>query len=470
MNATTHQTVEAGAATRLRLGSMAALTAAFLLVACGGDGGGSAAPAPSPAPTPSPAPAPTPAPTPAPAPSPTAPSITTQPVAQTVFAPAAATFTVVAAGTSPLSYQWQESPAGSASFTDIAGATSASYTTPATSSTDSGEQFRVVVTNSAGSVTSNTVALQVGSGVLAGYPYAVSINSAGGLWAGVLPNIYTSTSQFAGFVQSVSDSGGVVTLAGSATQGFVNATGLAAEFKGPVGVVEDAAGNLYVADSGNSVLRKITPAGVVSTFATGFQTPRGIAIDSSGTLYVADRSANVIDKVTPSGTVSVLAGGGPGSHTDGTGTAASFSAPAGVAVDASGNVYVADGGAAVRKITAAGVVTTLAGNYAGSGLVDGTGSAARFSGLTGVAVDAAQNVYVADTDNNAIRVVTPAGAVTTLAGNVTAGFVDGTGTAASFNTPLAVAVDGSGNVYVADSGNHAIRKIAPGGVVTTLVY
>ena len=175
--------------------------------------------------------------------------------------------------------------------------------------------------------------------------------------------------------------------------------------------------------------------------------------------------------MTPAGVVTTLAGlAGSQGSADGTGSAARFAWPIGVAVDSTGNVYVADNGNdTIRKVTPAGVVTTLAGLAGSSGSADGTGSAARFYGPSGVAVDSAGNVYVADTGNYTIRKVTPAGVVTTLAGLAgTEGSADGTGSAARFSYPSGVAVDSAGNVYVADTGNNTIRKVTPAGVVTTL--
>ena len=196
-----------------------------------------------------------------------------------------------------------------------------------------------------------------------------------------------------------------------------------------------------------------------------------MAVDGSGNVYVADTDNNTIRKITPAGVVTTLAGtaGVPGSA-DGTGSAAQFNYPGGVAVDGSGNVYVADiDNNTIRKITPAGVVTTLAGTAGVHGSADGTGSAAQFYDPHGVAVDGSGNVYVADTDNNTIRKITPAGVVTTLAGTAGVyGSADGTGSAAQFNYPAGVAVDGSGNVYVADTYNDTIRQITPAGVVTTL--
>ncbi len=192
-------------------------------------------------------------------------------------------------------------------------------------------------------------------------------------------------------------------------------------------------------------------------------------MDSSGNITVADSANHEIRKVTPAGVVTTLAGNGTAGSTDGTGTGAQFSSPGGVTVDISGNVYVADtNNHTIRKVTAAGVVTTLAGNSTTSGSADGTGTAAEFFHPGGVAVDASGNIYVADTGNHLIRRVSPFGVVTTIAGSGIAGTADGTGTAAQFNNPTGLAVDSSGNIIIADTGSHTIRKMTPGGVVTTI--
>jgi len=274
----------------------------------------------------------------------------------------------------------------------------------------------------------------------------------------------------------------VSTLAGSGIYGFADGTGTAAQFYYPNGVAVDASANLYVADRNNNRIRKITAAGVVTTLAgsgiegltdgTGtaaqFSNPIGVAVDGSGNVYVADLNNNRIRKITAAGVVTTLAGSGIQGSADGTGTSAQFFLPFGVAVDASGNVYVADTyNNRIRKITATGVVTTLAG-FGIQGFADGTGTSARFNKPSGVAVDGSGNVYVADNLNHRIRKITAAGVVTTLAGSGVAGFAEGTGTVARFNTPSGVAVDGSGNVYVADTNNNRIRKITAAGIVTTL--
>jgi sugar lactone lactonase YvrE len=233
----------------------------------------------------------------------------------------------------------------------------------------------------------------------------------------------------------------------------------------------------------------ITPSGTVTTlsgtaFSNGsadgtdaaalFDTPQAVAVDSSGNVYVADSANHTIRKITPAGVVTQLAGttGQPGSI-DGNGFAANFNGPNKIAVDSSGNLYVADyNNATIRKITSAGDVTTLAGTAGEVGSTDATGADARFTALSGIAVDSSGNVYVSDGTTHVIRKITPAGVVTTLAGTPVpvgenGGFADGTGAAAKFDYPQGVAVDANGNVFVADFNNQAIRKITPAGVVTT---
>jgi len=259
----------------------------------------------------------------------------------------------------------------------------------------------------------------------------------------------------------------------------------AATFYNPTGAAADALGNVYVADYSNNTIRKITPAGEVTTFAgspgvsgsvdgTGsaarFSAPRGPAVDAAGNVYVADGGNHTIRKITPAGKVSTLAGSaGVSGSANGDGSAARFLFPRGVAVDVSGNVFVADSNQTIRAITPSGTVTTLAGSAGVSGSADGMGSAARFNDPAGVAVDSAGNVYVAEGQNATIRKITPAGGVSTLAGSAGLyGTADGTGAAARFYIPQGVAVDSTGNVYVADKWNATIRKITSAGVVTTL--
>ncbi len=267
--------------------------------------------------------------------------------------------------------------------------------------------------------------------------------------------------------------------------GNVNGRGSDAEFIAPRQVSVDGSGNVYVADAGNSTIRKVTSGGMVTTLAgtpgftgtangTGsaalFAAATGVAVDRSGNVYVADTDNNTIRKVTPKGVVTTLAGNPEFTGTaNGTGSAARFYIPNAVAVDGSGNVYVAETNNTIRRVTPQGAVTTLAGTPGLSGTANGTGSAALFNYPYGIAVDGSGNIYVADTWNCTIRKMTPKGVVTTLAGKPeVSGTANGTGSAALFNYPFGVAVDGSGNVYVADTGSQTIRKVTPKGAVTTL--
>lgn len=246
-------------------------------------------------------------------------------------------------------------------------------------------------------------------------------------------------------------------------------TTLATGFNYPTGLSIDSSGSLDVIDANVNDVRKVTTSGVVTTFATGLpgSSPWGITATPSGNIYYTDTYGSGIDQITTSAVASVFAGGTYGS-TNGTGTAAKFSRPIDIAADSSGNLYVADlDNNLIRKITPGAVVTTLAGSGS-SGSTNGTGTAASFTSPYGLAVDSSGNVYVADMGNNLIRKITPAGVVTTLAGSGVSGTVNGTGTAAEFKSPNNVAVDSSGNVYVEDDNNKLIRMITSAGVVTTL--
>jgi sugar lactone lactonase YvrE len=269
-------------------------------------------------------------------------------------------------------------------------------------------------------------------------------------------------------IRKITASGEVNTLAGSFA-GYVDAAGTVAQFHAPTGVAVDAAGTIFVADSQNNRIRKITAAGVVSTFAGStagfadgagdsakFYDPSGVAVDASGNVFVADTANNLIRKITVGGVVSTIAGSIAG-FADGNGTAAKFYSPTGVAVNAEGDIFVADLiNNRIRKITATGVVSTLAGST--PGFADGIGTVALFDNPYSVAIDALGNIIVADTSNNRIRRITAAGEVSTLAGS-TAGFADGTGITAQFNHPYGVAIDIAGNIFVADENNNRIRKI-----------
>lgn len=383
-------------------------------------------------------------------------------------------------------------------------------------------------------------------------------------------------------VRKISPSGSVTTLAGDGVPGHLDATGTAARFEGPQSVAVDQAGNVYVADQPGPAdlflsgsLRKVSAQGVVTTVAaqaaggqdvtfrtyggvavdrdgtvylpcavpgslnfvckitaagvqtslqprpgTGsiggsgglavdaagsvyvsnfgtiqkltrdgdlvivagwgingpngpapmetFQRASGLALDAAGNLYVADQDGQVVRKVGANGVVSTFAGRKPGGFNDGPAPAATFSAPTAAAVEADGAVLIADtGNHAIRRISRSGAVTTVAGTGA-AGFANGTGTGASFNQPTGVAVDGANNIYVADRGNNVVRKITPAGVVTTLAGSGVAGFADGAGTQAAFSYPMYIAVDGAANVYVSDILNASIRKITPAGMVSTI--
>ncbi len=273
------------------------------------------------------------------------------------------------------------------------------------------------------------------------------------------------------------------TFAGLGSQGLGDGNGSTATFRLPLAVAADAADNIYVADADNHAIRKITSAGVVSTLAgngssgslngTGaaarFNHPAGLAVDASGNIFVADQLNNLIRKITPAGVVTTFAGSGSAGSTNGTGTAASFNNPTGVCFDNAGNLLVADySNNLIRKITPGGTVTTFAGTGAPGATNNNTALLATFKNPMSMTADASGNIYVADRQNSLIRKITSAGVVSTFAGSGTAGYADGTGAAASFNTPTNLTVDASGNVYVTDQGNYLIRKITPAGVVSTL--
>ena len=271
----------------------------------------------------------------------------------------------------------------------------------------------------------------------------------------------------------------VSTFAGS-TQGFVNGTATTAKFNWPMGIAIDTEGTIFVVDSANYVIRKITSAGVVSTFAGSgiggfadgiasvaqFNGIDGLAVDTAGNVYVADTNNHRIRKISAAGVVSTLAESTQG-YANGTGTAARFNNPSGVAVDAAGNVFVTDTfNYRIRKITPTGVVSTLAGSGI-AGFANGTGTAAQFNKTYGIAVNDTGSIFVADALNHCVRKITASGVVTTFAGSVY-GYANGNGTAAKFSYPYGITVDATDNVYVTDAEDNRIRKITIAGMVSTL--
>ncbi len=288
--------------------------------------------------------------------------------------------------------------------------------------------------------------------------------------------------------------GVITTLAGNGNWGYGgdNAAATSASLNDPMGVAVNASGDIFIADTGNNVIRKVAPDGTITTIAgdfalgsgysgdgyaaTGAQlnAPTGLALDDNGDLFIADSGNNVIRKVKLStGTITTVAGDvalGSGFSGDGyAATGAQLNAPNGIAVDAAGNLFIADtGNNVVRRVSTEGIITTVAGNYALGPGYGGDGYAATSAQLcipNSVAVDAAGNLFITDTGNNVIRMVDPTGTISTFAGNCDLGpGYGGDGHAAAnarLDNPNGIVINGNGNLYIADSVNNVIRKVSP---------
>ncbi|MGE0587589.1 MAG: IPT/TIG domain-containing protein [Cyclobacteriaceae bacterium] len=267
------------------------------------------------------------------------------------------------------------------------------------------------------------------------------------------------------------NTGLVSTHAGSGSSASSDGNGLSASFARPDGITIDAEGNLIVTEFLSGNIRKVTPDQAVTTiagngisgFAEGvgsaaqFNAPYGIAINAQGIVFVGDVGNNRIRRVTPEGEVSTLAGNNDVDHVDGTGAAASFKTPYGLVVDQIGNIIVTDGNV-LRKVTLEGVVTTIAGTEAG-GFTNGPLESAEFKGMRGIARWRSDSFIIADTENNAIRMITPSGTVITIAGDGTAGLQNGNGPTARFNGPYSIAVNSKNEIFVGERNNYVIRKL-----------
>ena len=313
------------------------------------------------------------------------------------------------------------------------------------------------------------------AGLTNGIASVAQFNTTGSIAFDSLGNAFVSDSNN-NLIRKITTAGAVSTFAGDGTVGSLDGTGTTAQFSKPVGLYISPTDDIYVADSRNHRIRRITPAGVVTTFAGSsqglqdglgtaamFYQPYAIAADPLGNLIIADASNSRIRSITPAGQVTTIAGsslnGSSAGYSDGSALSSRFYLPLGVAVDSNGTIYVSDSyNVCIRKISN-GTVSTLAGVAGRSGFSDGNSTTAKFSNPQGIAVDANGILYVADSLGNRVRKISPNGNVTTLAGNGTLGNLDGTGPNSMFNGLTGVYLRSQTNLMVADAGNHVIRNI-----------
>jgi gliding motility-associated-like protein len=315
-------------------------------------------------------------------------------------------------------------------------------------------------------------------------PYGIVLDAAGNLY------ITENTNQR---VRKVTPAGIISTYAGTGAAGFSGDGGqaTAAQLNGPIGIAIDAAGNFYIADENNYRIRKVTTAGIISTIAgngtNGYSgdggaataaelgTPTGVIVTAAGIIYIADNGNQRIRQISTTDIITTIAGNGTAgfSGDGGQATGAELSNPSTLALDAGNNLYIADkSNNRIRKITTAGIISTIAGNgtagYSGDG---GAATGAELNVPNGVVLDAAGNVYIADNTNDRIRKITTAGIISTIAGNGIAGFSGdgGTATSAELHGPARVAVDATNNIYIADVTNNRIRKVNTAGIIKTIV-
>ena len=450
-----------------------------------------------------------------------APVITTQPISQSVDQSESVIFSVTASGAPTLTYQWF------ANGSPITGATSATYSLSNVSPSATGT-YTVVVADGLGTATSDGAVLTVFavpligglSSTMSGYngvafqlgltisnsPTSVSVlGLPPGLTfdpatdqitgtptaTGVYDITVTGTNSYgvgisAASTLTIGPTPLVFTALAGGQNGSADGMGSAAQFNAPNGLAIDGQGNLYIADTGNSTIRKVTPAGSVTTLAgtageTGsvdgqgaaarFSSPTGIAVDGSGNIYVTDTGNGTIREISPGGATSTIAGTpGKEGNSDGTGSGASFNGPMGIAVGPSGELYVSDSANdTIREVTISGSVTTLAGLALQTGHVDAFGIGARFNDPTGISVGEDGTVYVNDTGNFAIREVTPAGGVSTLAPLPTRGTVAGQPEYAEPGSPFeGLALDELGNVYASQGPTGYFVGKGISGVLTDL--
>ena len=311
-------------------------------------------------------------------------------------------------------------------------------------------------------------------------PESVAVDAAGNLYIADTDNYR---------IRRVEPSGIISTVAGTGARGFTGDGGPAtqARLTIPSDIAMDAAGNLYIADASNHRIRRVDASGTISTVAgtgeRGFtgdggpaieaqlSFPRGVALDAAGNLYIADLENQRIRRVDGSGTISTFTGGGDALGDGGPAVEARLTFPEGMTVDATGSLFIADLTHRIRRVDPSGIITTVAGTrergYSGDG---GPAIRARLNSPVGLAVDAAGNLLIADSHNHRIRRVDPSGAISTIAGTGEPGFAGDGGPAAEaqLHNPQDVALDAAGNLYIADKLNHRIRKVDASGTISTI--
>jgi hypothetical protein len=415
------------------------------------------------------------------------PLITVEPVSQSVAMGGSVTFSVTASGNEPLSYAWYRNSAS------IAAATNSSYTTNNVQFADSGSQFFCVITNVYGNVTSSIATLTVCSPPsISSEPTNVSVLPGG---TAILSVGVFGTGPFSYQWQlngTNLPNGIITTVAGNGSPDYSGDGGAAtnASLYWPTAVALDASDGVLIADEQNNVIRKVTANGIVTTAAgngsagysgdggpatnASLSYPDGVASDGSGNLFIADSGNNVIRKVDPNGTITTTAGNSSAGYSGdgGPATNASLSYPEGVALDSSGNLLIADSGNnVIRKVDTNGIITTVAGN--GSAGYSGDGSPATNASLSGpysVALGTLGRLFISDAGNQRIREVDTNGIITTVAGNGSADYSGDGGLAAnaSLYYPADVASDVYGDLFIADEQNNIIRKVDTNGIITTV--
>jgi sugar lactone lactonase YvrE len=398
------------------------------------------------------------------------PAITTGPADTSTITGRSVSLAVAATGAADLRYQWTKDG------TDILGALGSTYTIPNPKVTDAGK-YTVTVVNSIGSITSSPAALTVQQAVTFSSPTGIAVDASGNLFI-------SDTSDHT--IWKVSTTNQKTLLAGSSgLPGSTDGNGSGAQFNNPGGLALDPAGNLVVADTGNHTIRRIAQNGDVTTLAGApgqpgsadgttlarFNGPFGIAVDATGAIYIADTQNHAIRLLATNGTVSTYAGtaGSPG-MVNGTGASARFLEPSGLALAPNGTLYVADyGNSCIRAIASGAVVTTFSGVADSPGFLDGGATTAQFRLPVAIALDATGILWVADTHNSAIRRITPDGTAYLMAGSGTAGNADGANAAALFYLPCGIAATPSGNLLVTDTSNRILRSVTTSGTVTSLI-